>query len=280
MTRALGLFFCLLAASVTQAASIFVSVPPLIPVLKALDTDNQVESLVTAGYSPATYSPTPRQLVALSNADIFVRSGLPYEAAWMSRIKAVNPSILVVDLRDGVDLLEHHHHESHDEHEDTDPHLWTDPALVANQLDKLAQALIKLTPDRESVIAKNHLSYQQQLLDIDNQIRTLLAPYSNNTFYVYHPAWSYFAKRYQLNQVSLERGGKDFGPHALEHVLEASRHNTHRVLFVQPQFDRRLAQRVADEIHGHVVTIDPLSEAYPNNLLDAATALKKTFSHE
>jgi zinc transport system substrate-binding protein len=280
MTRALGLFFCLLAASVTQAASIFVSVPPLIPVLKALDTDNQVESLVTAGYSPATYSPTPRQLVALSNADIFVRSGLPYEAAWMSRIKAVNPSILVVDLRDGVDLLEHHHHEGHDEHEDTDPHLWTDPALVANQLDKLAQALIKLTPDRESVIAKNHLSYQQQLLDIDNQIRTLLAPYSNNTFYVYHPAWSYFAKRYQLNQVSLERGGKDFGPHALEYVLEASRHNTHRVLFVQPQFDRRLAQRVADEIHGHVVTIDPLSEAYPNNLLDAATALKKTFSHE
>jgi zinc transport system substrate-binding protein len=280
MTRALGLFFCLLAASVTQAASIFVSVPPLVPVLKALDTDNQVESLVTAGYSPATYSPTPRQLVALSNADIFVRSGLPYEAAWMSRIKAVNPSILVVDLRDGVDLLEHHHHEGHDEHEDTDPHLWTDPALVANQLDKLAQALIKLTPDRESVIAKNHLSYQQQLLDIDNQIITLLAPYSNNTFYVYHPAWSYFAKRYQLNQVSLERGGKDFGPHALEHVLEASRHNTHRVLFVQPQFDRRLAQRVADEIHGHVVTIDPLSEAYPNNLLDAATALKKTFSHE
>lgn len=280
MTRAIGLFFCLLAASVTQAASIFVSVPPLIPVLKALDTDNQVESLVTAGYSPATYSPTPRQLVALSNADIFVRSGLPYEAAWMSRIKAVNPSILVVDLRDGVDLLEHHHHEGHDEHEDTDPHLWTDPVLIANQLDILAQALIKLTPDREQLIANNHLNYQQQLLNVDSQIRDLLAPYANNTFYVYHPAWSYFAKRYQLNQVSLERGGKDFGPHALEHVLEASRHNTHRVLFVQPQFDRRLAQRVADEIQGHVVTIDPLSEAYPMNLLDAATALKKAFSHE
>jgi len=280
MIRALGLFFCLLAASVTHAASIFVSVPPLVPVLKALDADNQIESLVTAGYSPATYSPTPRQLVALSNADIFVRSGLPYEAAWMSRIKAVNPSILIVDLRDGVDLLEHHHHEGHDEHEDTDPHLWTDPALVANQLDKLAQALIKLTPDRKQVIINNHQNYQQQLLGIDNQIRMLLAPYANNTFYVYHPAWSYFAKRYQLNQVSLERGGKDFGPHALEHVLEASRHNTHRVLFVQPQFDRRLAQRVADEIHGHVVTIDPLSETYPMNLLDAATALKKAFSHE
>ena len=280
MIRALGLFFCLLAASVTQAASIFVSVPPLVPVLKALDTDNQVESLVTAGYSPATYSPTPRQLVALSNADIFVRSGLPYEAAWMNRIKAVNPSILIVDLRDGVDLLEHHHHEGHDEHEDTDPHLWTDPILIANQLDKLAQALIKLTPDRKQVITNNHQNYQQQLLGIDNQIRTLLAPYANNTFYVYHPAWSYFAKRYQLHQVSLERGGKDFGPHALKHVLEASHHNTHRVLFVQPQFDRRLAQRVADEIHGHVVTIDPLSEAYPMNLLDAATALKKAFSHE
>jgi zinc transport system substrate-binding protein len=278
MTRLFSLFIFLIATPFTQAANIFVSVPPLVPVLKALDTDNQVESLVTAGYSPATYSPTPRQLVALSNADVFVRSGLPYEAAWMNRIKAVNPSILIVDLRDGIELLEHHHHEGHDE--ETDPHLWTDPVLIANQLDKLAQVLIKLTPDREQLIANNHLSYQQQLLSIDSQIKTLLAPYANNTFYVYHPAWSYFAKRYQLHQVSLERGGKDFGPHALKHVLEASHHNTHRVLFVQPQFDRRLAQRVADEIHGHVVTIDPLSEAYPMNLLDAATALKKAFSHE
>jgi zinc transport system substrate-binding protein len=278
MTRLFSLFIFLIATPFTQAANIFVSVPPLVPVLKALDTDNQVESLVTAGYSPATYSPTPRQLVALSNADVFVRSGLPYEAAWMNRIKAVNPSILIVDLRDGIELLEHHHHEGHDE--ETDPHLWTDPVLIANQLDKLAQVLIKLTPDREQLIANNHLSYQQQLLSIDSQIKTLLAPYANNTFYVYHPAWSYFAKRYQLHQVSLERGGKDFGPHALKHVLEASHHNTHRVLFVQPQFDRRLAQRVADEIHGHVVTIDPLSETYPMNLLDAATALKKAFSHE
>jgi zinc transport system substrate-binding protein len=280
MTRLLSLLIFLTATPFTQAANIFVSVPPLVPVLKALDADNQVESLVTAGYSPATYSPTPRQLVALSNADIFVRSGLPYEAAWMNRIKAVNPGILIVDLRDGVELLEHHHHEGHDEHEDADPHLWTDPVLIANQLDMLAQALIKLTPDREQLIVNNHLSYQQRLMKIDGQIRTLLAPYANNTFYVYHPAWSYFAKRYQLNQVSLERGGKDFGPHALEHVLEASRQNTHRVLFVQPQFDRRLAKRVADEIRGHIVTIDPLSEVYPMNLLDAATALKKAFSHE
>jgi len=28
------------------------------------------------------------------------------------------------------------------------------------------------------------------------------------------------------------------------------------------------------------VTIDPLSETYPMNLLDAATALKKAFRHE
>jgi len=281
MARLLSLLIFLTATPFTQAANIFVSVPPLVPVLKALDTDNQVESLVTAGYSPATYSPTPRQLVALSNADIFVRSGLPYEAAWMNRIRAVNPGILIVDLRDGVELLEHHHHECHAGHEEeTDPHLWTDPVLISNQLNKLAQALINLTPDREQVIVKNHLSYQQQLLNVDSQIRDLLAPYADNTFYVYHPAWSYFAKRYQLKQVSLERGGKDFGPHALEHVLEASRQNTHRVLFVQPQFDRRLAQRVADEIQGHIVTIDPLSEVYPMNLLDAATALKKAFSHE
>ena len=83
MTRLFSLFIFLIATPFTQAANIFVSVPPLVPVLKALDTDNQVESLVTAGYSPATYSPTPRQLVALSNAAAVSSTGV--EAATVSR---------------------------------------------------------------------------------------------------------------------------------------------------------------------------------------------------
>jgi zinc transport system substrate-binding protein len=45
------------------------------------------------------------------------------------------------------------------------------------------------------------------------------------------------------------------------------------VVFVQPQFDRRLAAQVAEAIGGRVVAIDPLAPDYFANLRRVADAL-------
>jgi zinc transport system substrate-binding protein len=44
-----------------------------------------VHTLVQPGHSPHTYEPTPRQITALANADIYFRVGMPFEDAWMPR---------------------------------------------------------------------------------------------------------------------------------------------------------------------------------------------------
>ena len=53
-------------------------------------------------------------------------------------------------------------------------------------------------------------------------------------------------------------------------MIEQARRDNVRVIFVQPQFDRKSAQRIAQAIGARVVAIDPLSADYAENLREVA----------
>jgi hypothetical protein len=63
-------------------------------------------AMVRPGFNPHTYDPTPQQIAALAGAVLYVRTGVPFEHAWMERIRSANPDMQVIDARDGIDLRE------------------------------------------------------------------------------------------------------------------------------------------------------------------------------
>jgi zinc transport system substrate-binding protein len=83
---------------------------------------------------------------------------------------------------------------------------------------------------------------------------------------VFHPAWGYFADAYGLTQIPIENEGKRPGPRSLNALIEQARREGIRVVLVQPQFDRRAAEQVADAIGGRVIAIDPLDSNYFDTL--------------
>ena len=75
---------------------------------------------------------------------------------------------------------------------------------------------------------------------------------------VFHPSWGYFAKRYDLEQTSIEIQGKEPKPNELvELVKDAKEHNI-KIIFVFPQFSQKSAKTIASSIGGNVVPIDSL----------------------
>ncbi|NCA91001.1 MAG: hypothetical protein EOM92_19535, partial [Gammaproteobacteria bacterium] len=74
-----------------------------------------------------TFEPTPRQVAALAQADLFVGTGMPFENAWMARLQAANPRMRVLDAREGLTLLpaEEHGHR-HAPSADLHPHATED----------------------------------------------------------------------------------------------------------------------------------------------------------
>jgi len=259
--------------------------------------------MVRPGFNPHTYDPTPQQISALAGAALYVRTGVPFEKAWMARIQSANPGMQVFDSRDGIVLraLQAHSldepghdaehtdepghdpvhgshasrddHDKHDHHaaernhdHEQDPHVWVSPPLVRHMVGGIRDKLAELAPEHAEAFARNHDTFVEELAALDRELHALLDPLPSRRFMVFHPAWGYFADAYGLTQVPIEREGKEPGARALVALINQAIRENIKVVFVQPQFDKRSAAQVARAIGGVVIAIDPLAADYVDNL--------------
>ena len=93
---------------------------------------------------------------------------------------------------------------------------------------------------------------------------------------VYHPAWAYLCKDYNLQQISIEQDGKEPTPQAIVSLVDTARRENIKVVFVSPEFSTSNAQVIASEIGGKVVAVDPLSNDYLKNMQKVAEAFAST----
>ena len=274
------LFVLLVLPALARAAdplTVFVTVVPQETFVSRIGGEHvRVNALVRAGQDPHAYEPTARQIAALAEADLYVRVGVGFEDAWMPRLLAANPRMRVLDAQDGIELRrkaaghdhgdpDHGHDHGHD-HGDVDPHVWTSPARVKIMGARIRDALADLAPEYAADFAANYDRFAADLDALDTEIRARLAGVENRRFMVYHPAWGYFAEDYDLDQVAIEREGKEPGARALTAMIEQARREGIRVIFVQPQLNPSSAEQVARSIGGQVAVIDPLSGDYFENL--------------
>jgi zinc transport system substrate-binding protein len=234
-----------------------------------------VSVMVGPGQSPATYEPTPRQMAALAAARVYFRIGVPFELAWMDRIRVANPDMLVVDVAEGIKRRPVERigdGKTSDAGRFPDPHVWTSPPLAKRMSTRIRDTLVKLDPLHTAEYERNYASLAADLDALDAEIRDRLSGLKHRTFMAFHPAWGYFADTYGLRQIPIESEGKEPGPRTLLHVIEEARRLGIKVIFVQPQFSRSSAEMVAREIGGRVVPIDPLAEDYIENMRKVAAA--------
>lgn len=231
----------------------------------------RVEALVGAGSNPHAYEPTPGQIARLAEADVYFGIGLPMEAAWMKRIRAVNPELRVVDLSEGIsrrrlEAHEHDHEAEHDHHHESgteqDPHVWTSPPLVIGMAERIAGTLAELDPEQAAGYESRQADFVAELKALDADVRAELDSLKHRRFMVYHPSWGYFADTYGLTQIPIEFEGKEPGPRRLAALIDQARREDVRVILAQPQMSTKAAEQVAQEIGGRVEVVDTLSADY------------------
>jgi len=238
----------------------------------------EVRHLVEPGHSPATFSPTPRQVAALARADLYVAVGVPFERNWLARIRAANPRMPVLDLSQGMTLRKLPGDSQ--QASELDPHIWTSPPRVERMVERIGAQLGELDPPHRADYRTNARAYIERLERLHQEIRQLLAPLKQRRFLVFHPAWGYFAETYGLTQIAIEHQGKQPGARALAEIVRQARAAGTRVIFVQPEFDRRLARRVAEAIGGRLLVIDPLAADYIANMRQVARRFREALGSD
>lgn len=232
-----------------------------------------VTVMVPPGASPHTYEVTPNQMAKLSRAKMYASVGSPveFEVTWLDKLVAQNKDMLVVDCSKGVKLVE-----SIDPDEPgIDPHIWTSLKNVKIMVSNICDGLTTVDPANSAYYRGNRDAYIAKLAALDDEITATLKDAVNRTFIVYHPAWGYFAHDYRLEQVGIEREGREPQAAYMARLIKEARDKDIKVIFVSPEFSTKNAEVIANEIGGRVVVIDPLAQDYLDNMRRVSAAFKE-----
>ncbi len=219
--------------------------------------------LLGPGQNPHSYEITPAQMKTLTACTAYLALGMPFEETLVPRLQKSAADMKIFSLDTGIDKAPapenddaeegEHHHQG-----ELDPHIWLSPANLQIISRNIYQALITLQPERTAYFDSSLAVLQAEIAQTDSLIRQELAPYQGARFYVYHPAFGYFARDYGLIQMAVETGGKSPAPKALAELIQQARQDSVKVIFVQPQFDPSAAEKIAAAIGGKVVPLDGL----------------------
>jgi zinc transport system substrate-binding protein len=253
--------------------TIFVSIAPLKPIVEAIVGDDfSVEVLVPAGASPETFEPTPKQFIALNESVMVLSTGLlDFEKSLLQR---VHDQSKVVNLSQGIATIagscSHTHHGKHCHH-GVDPHIWCSPKCIDIMAKNTYNAIVAMVPDKDYYTAYSTLN--EQIKELDSVVTKLCNNSSLPYFIIYHPALTYLARDYNLEQVAIEHEGKEPSAKHLATIIERARRDGMKRVFYQSEFPESSVAIVAEDIGAETVEINPLDENIFENIVTIATLI-------
>lgn len=252
--------------------SIALSNAPYTEIIRALAGDEAtVFTIVPENGSTHTFEPSPKQIEQLRSADLWFGIGELFETKIRGMLRDQGPQF--IDLRKGVALLEEtheccqHHHDK--QAHNWDPHIWMDPARMEVQVVTMAEALQPYVPQEVLKIRKEQLltklqRLKQQLNEALTQQKGLLI--------ISHPGYAYLLEGLPIEQISLEQEGKELSPKALSNTVMLMKQHHVSTIFTQPQYSQKSAEKIASHTHAKIVSLNPYSATYFEELLKIGTA--------
>jgi zinc transport system substrate-binding protein len=248
-----------------KSSSLVVSILPQEYFVKAIAGDTiNIEVMVKPGQSPAIYEPSPAQMKNLHHAKAYLAIGnLGFEKTWLPKFETNARNLNIVDLSQGIRLketgIDHHDHKHHAHRHDKDPHYW----MSFNHSKKMAQNIVKafseMYPSRRKEFEQNLSVLENDIDSLYQRYATALESKKSSSFVIFHPALTYIAEEFELNQIPIELEGKTPGPSHVREVIDLIKKNNVGVIFIQKQFDQTNAELIAKETGVNIIEIDPLN---------------------
>lgn len=272
---ALSLLFALSLAFAKPTVT--VSIPPQAYFVEQIAKDTvDINILIPEKSDEHNYEIKPQTIKKLEKSDIYFTIGFSFEKALLDKLKNTLKTLSIVRTQDNIKLL-HDEHEAHShhnhKHEEFDTHIWLDPILVKTQASNIANALVKKYPENKDFYLNNLKDFHKELDELDSDIKAKLSGIKNNKFIVYHPSWSYFAKRYNLVQIPVQINSQEPRAKDLQNLIDLAKKENIKIIFIQDGFSKKAANTVAKQCNARLETIEHLSRDWKNELLKASDKL-------
>ena len=152
-------------------------------------------------------------------------------------------------------------HDDHDDHESKDDvHIWLSPDNAIKIVKKVNKELSLLYPDNASKYKENSNKIINEINNLKSKLIKDLAPIKDKPYVVFHDAYQYFEKTFDLNavgSVALE-GDIASSPKQISFIKDKIKKLNASCVFQEPQFDSKLVKIVVEGTNAQIGTLDPL----------------------
>ncbi len=213
-----------------------------------------VTTMVPSGTEPHDWEPSPKDIVGLERAGVFVYNGAGMEH-WVQDVlnSLGNKGLIAVEAAKGVTLLNEGDGES-------DPHVWLDPENAKVEMGNIRDALTQADPDGKAVYEANYQKCAAELDKLDAEYRATLQNLKNRDVVVAHAAYGYLCQAYGLNQTAIEGLSPDSEPDParVAEIIDFARQHSVRVIFFEEMVSPKVAQSIADQVGAETGVLSPL----------------------
>ena len=152
-------------------------------------------------------------------------------------------------------------HDDHDDHEkEDDVHVWLSPDNAIKIVQKVNKVLSLYFPENSKIYNDNTTKFIDKIRNLKMELVKELSPIKNKPYIVFHDAYQYFEKTFELNavgSVALE-GDIASSPKQISLIKDKIVKSKALCVFQEPQFDSKLIKIVVEGTDAKIGTLDPL----------------------
>ncbi len=240
--------------------------------------------LVRGSASPHNYAMRPSDARQINGADVFFRispsiepfsekiiSGLPKSVRVITLAEAEGMKLLDKRIGDTFEAHAHanrddadhdHGHEDHDDHEEgasRDGHVWLDTENAKAMVEAMVRVLVEIAPEHAEKLKANTVKLLADLDALDVEIREALKPVAGKPFVVFHDAYQYFERRFDLEAVGSITVSPEVQPSAkrLSQIRAKLARLSAACVFAEPNFSPGLVANVIEGTNARSGILDP-----------------------
>ncbi len=232
----------------TQKINVITSFYPLYEIVKKIGGEKvTIRNIVPAGAEPHEYEPTPKDIVALNEADLVVVNGLGLEPWAKKALTELPREVKILNLSEALNAS-------------SDPHIWLDPVNYSKEAQFVAQKLSEIEPAEANIFQENAQKYIKELQELDQTFKSGLNACGTNNFVTNHAAFGYLAKRYNLNMIAISGLSPEAEPSPKEmaELSETIRQKKIKFILTESLVSPKIADTLANETGAQTLILNPL----------------------
>ena len=292
--------FSSINAFATETTGVISTIQPINSLVSAvIGNTGKTISIIPAEQSPHDFKLKPSDVKVLQNSNIIFYVSNHLESSVTKVFKNLPKNIKLINLmeesginhlaiRDNAAWERHDHHgddhddhdkhgkkhddhddhekhgKKHDDHDDhekeDDVHIWLSPDNAIKIVQKVNKVLSLYFPENSKIYNENTTKFIDKIRNLKMELIKELSPIKNKPYIVFHDAYQYFEKTFELNavgSVALE-GDIASSPKQISFIKDKIIKSKASCVFQEPQFDSKLVKIVVEGTNAKTGTLDPL----------------------